>query len=136
MVFVGDVPIQTSHQFVVALISRETGPATCIVTILAGHVLRNSLQVFVGRTRNVVIRIRYTILRTSPTVNHCRNLNHFTVNEEEQLVLDDRTTQSETIGCGLTLLTGTVNLLTLHGITLHILVLVIDVGATLEGVRT
>ena len=136
MVSVGDVPVQTGHQLVVALISGEAGPAASIVTILVPYIIGNGLQILVRCTRNVVVGICFAILRTSPTVHDRRNLDHFTVHEEEQLVLDDRTTKGETVGSGLRLLTGTCNLLTLNSITLHVLILVVDVGTSLEGVRT
>ena len=67
--FVVDVPVETSHQFIVALISGEAGPTTSIVTILILHIVGNGLQILVRRTGNVIISISLTIIRTSPTVN-------------------------------------------------------------------
>ena len=136
MMLVGDVPVETGQQLVVALVSGEAGPRTGIITILAGHIIRNGLQIRNLCTRDVIVYLGNAIGRTSPTVDHRRCLHHFTIGEEEQFVLNDRTTQRETVGCGLCLLTCTGNLLTLYGITLHILILVIDIGTTLESVRT
>ena len=45
MVLVSNVPVETSQDLVVALVSGETGVATCVVAILAGHIVGDSLKV-------------------------------------------------------------------------------------------
>ena len=45
MVLVSNVPVETSQDLVVALVGREAGVATCVVAILAGHIVRDSLKV-------------------------------------------------------------------------------------------
>ena len=137
MVLVSNVPVETSQDLVVALVSREAGVATCIIAILAGHIVRDSLKVCLRGTRVELFCISGVVtIRTLPAVSHRRLLHHFTVHEEKQLVLDNRTTQCKTVGCHLILLTCTRDLLAIDSITLHILVLVIDVSRTLIGVRT
>ena len=39
MMLIGDVPVDTGQQLVVALVSREAGPRTCIITILVGYII-------------------------------------------------------------------------------------------------
>ena len=137
MVLVSNVPVETSQDLVVALVGREAGVATCVVAILAGHIVRDSLKVCLRGTRVELFCISGVVtVGTLPTVSHRRLLHHFTVHKEEQLVLDNRATQGETVGCHLILLTCARDLLAIDSIALHILVLVIDIGGTLVGVRT
>ena len=137
MVLVGDVPVQTGEELVVVLICRKTGVTARIVAILRGHIVRHSLQVCLRGTRHVVVGISGIVgIRALPAVHHRRLLHHFAVDEEEQLVLDDRSTQRETIGRGAVFLAGAIDRLVIDGITLHVLVLVVDVSRTLESVGT
>ena len=50
MVLVGNVPVETSQNLVVALVSGEVCPGTSIVAILTAHVVRNGLKVREFRT--------------------------------------------------------------------------------------
>ena len=45
MMLISDVPVDTGQQLVVALVSREAGPRTCIIAILVGDIVGNGLQV-------------------------------------------------------------------------------------------
>ena len=136
MVLVGDVPVQTGQDLVVALVGREVRPGTGIVAVLVLHKIGNPFKIGEFGAGNVIVSIGNAIGGTSPTVDHGRFFDHFTTYEEEELVLHDGAAKSDTVGSGAILGTGTGNLLTVYGVTLHVLILMIDVGRTLEGVGT
>ena len=103
-----DVPVQTSQQLVVAFIGREVSPTTSVIAVFLAHVVRYSGKVSICRTRNVVVGISGIVsIRAPPAVDDCWDLDHLTVDEEEEFVLDDRTTQRESVCGGLRLLTST-----------------------------
>ena len=136
VVVAGDVPVQANQELGVLLISRIIGVRTGVITILALHEIRNGLHVSLSSTRNVVGGIHLAIGRSTPTVYYGWLFDLLEVGKEEQPVLDDRAAQGEAIGCLTVLVASTTELLSTHGIALHVLVLVIDVGRALEGVRT
>ena len=49
MMPVGDIPVQTGQDLVVALVCREAGIAAGVIAILAGYIVRNSLKVGLRR---------------------------------------------------------------------------------------
>ena len=63
-------------------------------------------------------------------------LHHFTTHEEKQLVFKNRSAKGKAVSCRPITLSHACNLLMINSITLHVLVLVIDVGRTLEGIGT
>ena len=87
---VSDVPVDAGHQFVVALIGGETCPTASVVTIMTCHIVRNSLQISVRRTREVVVGITHAVVRAAPAINDGRNLDHLTVDEEEKFILKNK----------------------------------------------
>ena len=136
MVVIGDVPVDAGKEFVVALIGWEVGIRTCVISIFVLHVFLHSSQVGQCGARKVVVGIGNAVLRGAPAVGNCRNLSHFTIHEEEQFVLDDWATQSKTIDGVAVFVASTGKLLAADGVTTHVLIAVIDVGAALEGVVT
>ena len=137
MVLVGDVPVQANQEFLVAVLSRETGERTRIVPILLANEIAYTLHIFNSSTAQILVRIgRMLIVAGTPTVDHRGGLLHFAVDEEEELILDYGTAKGQAIDGVLILLAGTGNLLTVDSIALHVLILMIDVCRTFEGVRT
>ncbi len=96
----------------------------------------DTLQVGVGGTGNEVIGIGHAVGGALPAVYDGGNLGHFGIDEEEEFVLHDGAAEGETVGGAAVLVAGAGDLLSVHGVTLHVLVLVVDVGGTLEGVGT
>ena len=136
MVLIVDVPVQTNEGLHVALVSREVGIRTCVVTILILHIGRNFLKIRQLGTRDVVVGILHSVLRASPTVGNSWSLGVFEVTEDEKFVLDDRSTKGKAIG-GLTVgSTCSADLFALNGISAHILVTMIYVSGSLHGVGT
>ena len=136
VVLVGDVPVDAGKNLVVVLVGREVGVGTRVVAVVAGHVVAHSSEVAQLGARNIVVGNGHTVARTTPAVYDGRSLHHFTVDEEEQLVLQNRAAKGETVGGLLVLCTCSGDLLTLNSVTTHVLVAVIDVGSTAERVRT
>ena len=131
-----DVPIQAREELVVVLVGWEARPRTRVVSILVPNVVGDLLKVGQTGAREVVVGISDTVLRTTPAIGHGRNLFHLAVDEEEELVLDDRTTEGHAPCCGAVFLPRSGNLLTIHGVATHLLVLVIDISRATEGVGT
>ena len=67
--------------------------------------------------------------------NLSRNLLVLIVSKEEQLILNNRAAQGETID-GLTVFSSRTEILTVNLITAHVLVAEISIGSTLEGICT
>ena len=130
-----DVPVDAAQQLQVALVGREVGVRTRVVTITLHHEVTHLLQVGHGRTRNVVIGIGHAVFRRTPAVDDRRDLGILGISEEEELVLHDRATQGETIG-RIAVRTAFAQVGIVDAVTVHVLVVVIDVGRPLEGVRT
>ena len=97
--------------------------------------LRYFLHVFDGSPGDVHVRICLAVYGWSPLVRYGRFLCILEVHEEEELVLDDRTAESHTIGSK-TVYAAASELVTVDGVSPHVLVSVIYVCGTFEGVRT
>ena len=136
VVLVGDVPIQAREELVVVLVGWEARPRTRVVSILVPNVVGDLLKVGKRGAREVVVGISDTVLRTTPAIGHGRNLFHLAVDEEEELVLDDRTTEGHAPRRGAVFLACAGNLLAIHGVATHLLVLVVNIGRATEGVGT
>ena len=133
---VGDVPVQACQQLVVILVGGEVRPRAGVVAVLVLDVLRDGSHIGQRRTRQIVVGIVGAVLRGAPAVDNRRCLHHFAVDEEEELVLQDRTAECEAVGCLRVLGTCAGDGLTVDSIATQVLVLVIDVGTALEGVGT
>ena len=66
MMLIGDVPVQTGQNLVVALVGREAGPAASVITVLALCEVRDGLKVRELGARDVLSDISHTIGRTAP----------------------------------------------------------------------
>ena len=77
-----------------------------------------------------------SVLGSPPAVDHGRGEHILGVHEEEQLVLHDGAAEGHAVGGLAVHSTCARNLLTIYCVSLEILVLVIYVGASLEGVGT
>ena len=131
-----DVPVQASQQLVVILVGRETGIGTGVITVSILHKVAHAGQISERGARNVLVGDGNTVLRSTPHVHDTRLLGHLTVHKEEQLVLDDRTADSGTVGGYLELLACLTDLSTVNRITAHILVAMENVGTATELVGT
>ena len=78
-----DVPVDASKNLVVFLVSRETGPRACVISVLVLHMLAHSLKVVFRTLGNEVVGIGNTILRSSPAVSNGWSLNILSIGEEE-----------------------------------------------------
>ena len=136
MVLVGDVPVDAGQDLHIVLVGREVGPGTGVVAVLVLHVLGNLFKVCQGGAGDEGIGIGNTIGGAFPAVHDGRYLGILGVHEEEELVLDDGAAEGETVSGAAVLFAGTGDLLTVHGVTLQVLVLVIYISRTLEGVGT
>ena len=136
LVHIVDVPVYASEQLIVAFVGREVRERTCIVAILALQVVRHLLKIGNRGARDVVIGIGNTIFRSSPAVGDSRSLVHFTVNEEEQLILDNRATQLKSVSSLAVLGTSAADLFAVDSVTTHIFISVVDICSTLESVGT
>ena len=133
---VGDVPVEASQHLVVALVGGETRVGTRAVAIFAGHIVRNGLQVAHRRARDILDFVGHAVHRATPAGGNRRNLNHFGIDEEEELVLENRAAKGEAPSGLLVLVAGTAELLALDGVAAQILVLVVHIGRAAERVRT
>ena len=77
----------------------------------------------------------FSLLTGTILDNLSRNFLVLIVGKEEQLVLDDRTTQGKAIN-GLTIFSSRAEILTINLITAHVLVAEISIGSSLEGIGT
>ena len=136
LVLLADVPVQTGQDLDVVLVGREVGPGAGVVAILVFHELGNLLQVGVGGTGDEVVGIGHAVGGAFPAVHDGGNLDVFGVHEEEELVLHDGAAQGKTVSGAAVLIAGTGDLFAVHGVTLHVFILMIDVCGALEGVGT
>ena len=134
MVHIVDVPVQAGKNLIVVLVSREIGERARIVTVLPFYMLCHHLHITDGSTRQIVVGICHTVFCGSPSVDNGWRFHHFTVYKEKQFILDNRTAKCKTIRCGLALSTCSVYLLAVNGITLHILIHMINVCTSTECV--
>ena len=133
---VGDVPVQTGQDLDIVLVGGEIRVGAGVVTVSISHIVLYRLEVCQLGTGQVFVGITHTILGAFPTVHHRRNLDILEVHEEEEFVLDDGTAEGHTVRGAAVLVAGTGDLLTVYGVTLHVLVLMIHISGTLEGVGT
>ena len=136
VVLVIDVPVEAGENLHIALVCREIGPGTGFVAVFVLKEFGNLLEILEGGAGDVCVSIAYAVCGTSPPVCDGRDLGVLEVCEEEEFVLHDRSAEGEAVGGVAVLVAGTGDSLALYGVTAHILVAVVDVGAALEGVST
>ena len=94
----------------------------------------NALHVSNLCARDIVVGVGHSVGRCTPAVGNGWRLNGFAVDEEEQLVLNDWTAESETIGGAAVGVTCTVDGQFVDSIAAQVFVAVVDVGTAFEGV--
>ena len=133
---VGDVPGQLAEELGVALVGGEGGVAAGVVTVFLTYELLYALHVGNRSIREVLRLIAYAVLGSAPAHGLGRCGDIFALHEEEQLILDDRTAEGTAV-CGRAVgLAGTGDFGLVNRVTAHVLIAVVDVGRTLEGVGT
>ena len=131
---VRDVPVDAGQQLGVLLVGREIGVGACIIAVFVLQMVVHLLHVRLQCTGHHTFRI-FTVLARAILYNLSRSLLFFVVHKEEQLVLDDGTTQREAVG-SLGLIGTCSQVLAVDAVTAHVLVAVIGIGSTSECVRT
>ena len=136
VMIVGNVPVDAGKNLVVFLVGREAGPRTGVISVLVLNMLAHALKVGKSTLRYEVVSISHTILRSHPAIGYSRSLYEFTTGEEEELILDNRSSESKSVSSLTVLLARTWNLLIVNGITTKVLILMIDISRTLVCVGT
>ena len=136
LVPVVNVPVDAGEELEVVLVGREVGPGTGVVAVLGLREVGHALEVVEPGAGDVLVRIGLAVGAALPAVGDGRDLDVFGVDEEEELVLDDRAAKGEAIGRVAVDGAGAGDLLTVHGVTVQVLVAVVDVGRAAEGVGT
>ena len=136
MVAVGDVIVDTCQYLIIALVGREVLVRACIVAVFLAYEVRNALHIGLRSARDEIVGISNAVCGGTPAIDHGRRLHHLTVDEEEELVLDDGAAEGETIRGGAVLVAGCSYLFVVYGRAAHVLVAVVYVGRTLERVGT
>ena len=131
-----DVPVDAGEELHVALVRGEIGIGAGVIAILFHHVVLGPLKVRNGGAGKIVVSVGDSVLGSPPAVDHGRGEHILGVHEEEQLVLHDGAAEGHAVGGLAVHSTCARNLLTIYCVSLEILVLVIYVGASLEGVGT
>ena len=130
-----DVPVDAAQQLQVALVGGEVREGARVVAVALHHEVAHALHVGHGGAGDVVVRIGHTVLRRAPAVDDRRDLDILGVGEEEELVLHNRSAQGETVG-RVAVRAALAQVGVVHAVTVHVLVVVVDVGRSLERVRT
>ena len=130
-----DVPVQAGQQLIVVLIGGEAGIGTGLIAILLPNEVAHASQVGQRGARDILVGNSHAVGRGVPAVHDGGLLGHFTVDKEEQLVLEDRAADGSAIGGHLLFLAGSYHG-ALDGVTTHVLVAVEHVCAAAEGVGT
>ena len=131
---VSDIPVQTGQEAGVRFIAGEVGDRTRIVVILLHQVVLDTLHVGNSGARYVAAGFL--------SVGACAVGSHFAgmclmleIDEEEEFVPDDRAAEGETID-GAAVVGLDAEFLAVDAVAAEVLVSMVDVGRTLEVVRT
>ena len=68
MMVLGDIPVQTTEELVVGNVSRIAVVGTWVVAVGADKILTGTLQVSELCTLDVLLVVRRTIFRSTPTI--------------------------------------------------------------------
>ena len=134
VMIVGNVPVDACQDLAVITLGREISVRSRIVVILINKVVAHLLHVAGQCTRHHTTGI-LALLACTVSDNLSKRLLLLVVHKEEEFVLDNRTAQGEAVGLFVLILT-TAQVFVVDAVTAHILVAVVGVGCTLEGVRT
>ena len=136
MVFVIDVPVETCQSLGVSFLGREIIIRSYIIPISIFYIFGHLLHVGDSSAGNVPVRIHHAVGRRTPGSDLGRSCGFLEVYEEEEFVLDDRAAESETVSGVAVAVAGCSDCLAGNHVTAHVLVAVVDVGASFEGVGT
>ena len=128
-----DVPVNAGEELQVALVLVVVVVGTRIVVVVLDEEVLHLLGLGLPDSGDHAGLVLDTVLGRTPLDDFRRARGAFGVDEEEQFVLDDRSAQGEAVR-GLAL-RGTLEVDTVNPVAVHVLVLVIDIGRTLERVR-
>ncbi len=99
-----DVPIQTSQNLVTRGLNRVVCITSRIVVVGVDQEVAHGLQIGYRRTLHTIRTKSVAILTRDRAWAGCHVIFVLTIDEEEELVLDDRTTEANTIGVGVCIL--------------------------------
>ena len=134
MMLLADVPVDTAEELDVALVFVVVVVCTGIVAVVRLQEVAHGFGLGLADAGNHAVFIGDAVLGGTPAVDFGRIRDVLGVHEEEQLVLDDGPAEGESVG-GLTVLAP----FEVHAVdtaTVEVLVLMVDVSGTLEGVGT
>ncbi len=97
---------------------------------------RNTFHVIHRGIGKIFVGIAHSVFGSPPAYSHGRGLGVFGVHEEEEFVLHNRTSESETVGGVAVAVPRTGDFNSGNLIAAHVLVAVVNIGGTLEGVRS
>ena len=129
-----DVPIQASKEFcggvVLTIVIKRTGIITIFLLkeICYGKGFRSA------DTGDHTVFICYSVFRNPPLDYAGRPADLLSIDKEEKFVLDDRSTEGKTISGGTFFLSFKIN--SVNTATMHVLILMINIGRSLNGVGT
>ena len=132
--FLADVPVQAGQELQVALVLVVAVVGTRIVAVVPDEEVLHLLGFGFPDAGDHAGLVLDTVLGRTPLDDFRRVRGAFGIDEEEQLVLDDRAAQGEAVR-GLAFRRA-LEVHAVHPVTVHVLVLVIDIGRSLERVRT
>ncbi len=124
MMVVGDVPVNTTQDLQVVLIGTPIAIATRVVAVFLLQESAQSVQVALLGTRNVFVCIHLAVVRWSPAVGNSRNERVLGVGEEEQLVLDNRSTEGKSVS-GVAVCAALSKVGVGHTVSVHVLIIII-----------
>ena len=128
---IGDVPVETTKKFDIALISREIGVGASVIAVLIHQVLVDKVHVRGLGTRDAQVAIALAIFGGSPFHYLLWALFVLSIDEEEELILYNRTTEGHTVDI-LFLLRAYAKVYITDAIASHILIVEIGVGRSAE----
>ena len=126
MVLLADVPVDAGEELQVALVLVVVVVGTRIVVVVLDEEVPHLLGLGDLDTGDHAGLVLDAVLGRTPLDDLGRARGALGVDEEEQLVLDDRAAQGEAVR-GLAL-RGALEVHAVHAVAVHVLVLVIDIG--------
>ena len=134
VVLPADVPVQARQEFQVALVLVVTAVGTRVIAILVDEEILHLLGLARPDPGDHPGLVLDAVLGGPPFDDLGRARGALGIDEEEQLVLDDRAAEGEAIRR--LAFRGALEVHAVHPVAVHVLVLVVDIGRSLERVRT
>ena len=135
VVLLRDVPVDAAENLHVRLEGREVGVGTGVIAVVPPELVLHGLKVGRGDAGDVLVDVHLAVLGGAPAEGRGRGIDILEVHEEEELVLHDRAAEGHAVG-GLPVDLAGSQFLFIHAVSVHVLVLVVHVGRSLELVRT